>query len=50
MNILEFYQQAYTYDTGSTDSIALVIINIVLCGVGFVCFSKFIQGVVVVPL
>ncbi|SEH80161.1 hypothetical protein BAZSYMA_ACONTIG167568_0 [Bathymodiolus azoricus thioautotrophic gill symbiont] len=26
----------------SADSLALIIINIVLCGVGFVCFSKFI--------
>jgi hypothetical protein len=34
----------------SANSLALIIINIVLCGVGFVYFSKFIQGVVVVPL
>jgi hypothetical protein len=32
----------------SADSIALVIINIVLCG--FVCFGKFVKGIVVIPL
>jgi hypothetical protein len=31
-------------------SIALVIIDIVLCGVAFVCFSKLVKGVVVVPM
>jgi hypothetical protein len=40
MNLLEPYHQIYTYDTGivkfnhTADSIALVIIDRVLCGVG----------------
>jgi hypothetical protein len=50
MNILEFYQQTYTYDTArfnhSADSIALVFINIVLCGVTLVCFGKLVKGVI----
>jgi hypothetical protein len=28
----------------------LVIIDIVLCGVAFVCFGKLVKGVVVVPM
>jgi hypothetical protein len=34
----------------SANSLALVIINIVLCGVGFVCFGEFVKGIVVIPL
>ncbi|SEH88642.1 hypothetical protein BAZSYMA_ACONTIG03871_2 [Bathymodiolus azoricus thioautotrophic gill symbiont] len=34
----------------SANSFALVIINIALCGVAFVCFGEFVKGVVVVPL
>jgi hypothetical protein len=54
INTLEHYQQTYTYDTGnnlnhSTDSIALVIIDIVLCS-GFVWFVKFAKCIVVVPM
>jgi hypothetical protein len=34
----------------STNSSALVIINIVLCGVGFVCFGELVKAIVVAPL
>jgi hypothetical protein len=34
----------------SANSLALVIINIVLCGVAFVCFSEFVKGIVVIPI
>jgi hypothetical protein len=36
--------------TNTADSIALVIIDIVLCDVAFVCFGKLVKGVVVVPV
>jgi hypothetical protein len=34
----------------SANSLALIIINIVLCGVGFVCFGEFVKGIVVIPI
>ncbi|SMG66735.1 hypothetical protein BMETH_701_2 [methanotrophic bacterial endosymbiont of Bathymodiolus sp.] len=34
----------------STNSSALVIINIVLCGVGFVCFGELVKAIIVAPL
>jgi hypothetical protein len=34
----------------AADSIALVIIDIVLCDVAFVCFGKLVKGIVVVPV
>jgi hypothetical protein len=33
----------------SANSLALIIVNIVLCGVAFVCFSEFVKGVVIIP-
>jgi hypothetical protein len=40
------YEHYFPY--GGTAIIALVIINIVLCG--FVCFGEFVKGIVVIPL
>jgi hypothetical protein len=34
----------------TADSIALVIIDRVLCGVAFVCFGKLVKSVVIVPM
>jgi hypothetical protein len=42
---------AVIYPTNhSADSPILVIINIVLCGVAFVCFAELVKGVVIVPM
>jgi hypothetical protein len=30
----------------TADSIALIVVDIILCGIGFVCFNEFIQGIV----
>jgi hypothetical protein len=34
----------------TADSIALVIIDRVLCGVAFVCFGEPVKGVIVMPI
>jgi hypothetical protein len=34
----------------TADSIVLIVVDTILCGIGFVCFNEFIQGIVVVQL
>jgi hypothetical protein len=43
------WQQTLTFNHAA-DSIALVIIDIVLYGVAFVCLGDLVKGVVVVPM